>query len=144
MTRRIGLKAAIGAVAGAVALSTLVPATAGTDSCWSHNGSVMRLKADGNKRAFYYEVPKSSIQKSGVTRGTLLFSGRKKGNSYSGTARVFSRYCPDAPLQYKVSGPVSSDQTKVTLVGEREVHDKCQPTGRYTTDTLVFTYQRRC
>ncbi|MBL6431718.1 MAG: hypothetical protein HPM95_13425 [Alphaproteobacteria bacterium] len=36
--------------------STATPANA--DSCWTHNGSLMRLKADGNRRWFLYEAPR--------------------------------------------------------------------------------------
>ena len=56
----------------------------------------------------------------------------------------FSKYCPGAPLAYHVEGPVRSDQLQVKVTGSREVHKRCQPTGRWTTDTLVFTYVRRC
>ena len=129
---------------GAVAMAAMFSTSALADSCWNHNGSLMRLKANGNQRAFYYEVPKSSITDSGVRKGTLLFDGAKSGNFYSGTARVFSKYCPGQPLEYYVEGPVNSNQTRVTVTGTREVHDRCQPTGNMTTDTLVFTYARDC
>ncbi len=130
--------------AAALGLMLATTAIASADSCWDHNGSLMRLKANGNERWFYYERPKASIVDSGVRKGTLLFDGVKTGNRYSGTARVFSKYCPDEPLQYPVSGPVSSDQLRVTLRGTREVYDQCQPTGKMTDDTLVFTYVRDC
>ena len=104
----------------------------------------MRLKASGNQRWFSYEAPKQSLWSAGVRRGTLLFDGRKTGNWYTGTARVFSRHCPGSPLAYHVEGPVSQNQLRVTVRGTREVYDRCQPTGRYTTDTLVFTYKHDC
>ena len=50
------------------------------DSCWDHNGSIMRLKAQGNQRWFYYEKPRSVLYASGVRPGTLLFNGGKKGH----------------------------------------------------------------
>lgn len=111
------------------------------DSCWWHNGSLMRLKARGNQRWFYYECPRAGLS---VGRGTLLFNGRKQGDWYVGTSRVFSRYCPGAPLAYHVEGPVAASQTKVTVYGTRQVHNRCRPTGRYVEDRLVFTYARRC
>jgi hypothetical protein len=117
---------------------------ASADSCWKHNGSLMRLKASGNQRWFYYEKPKSSILDTGVRKGTLLFDGVKDGNWYSGTARVFSKYCPGSPLEYDVEGPVSSNQLRVTMEGTREVHDHCEPTGDVTNDKLVFTYSHDC
>ena len=111
------------------------------DTCWDHNGSVMRLTASGNYREFLYEQPRASMR-SLVQRGTLLFDGEKNGNWYSGTSRVFSRGC--APLEYSVEGPVAGNQLKVTVTGKREVYSNCQPTGHWKTDTLVFTWIGDC
>lgn len=36
------------------------------DSCWDHNGSLMRLKASGNKRWLYYEIPREALRRTGV------------------------------------------------------------------------------
>ena len=136
----------IGALLLATTISTtsmsLFTATAANaDSCWDHNGSIMRLKASGQNRWFYYENPRPGLS---VSPGTLLFDGSNNGGHYSGNARVFSRFNPDAPLQYHVEGPVSNNQTRVTMRGTREVWRSGQPTGRYKTDTLVFTYQYQC
>ncbi len=114
------------------------------DSCWDHNGSIMRLQAQGNQRWLSYEIPRDVLRNAGVQPGTLLFNGVKNGNRYSGTARVFSKFCPGNPLEYYVEGPVRGDQLQVTVSGRREVFQQCQPTGRYTTDTLVFTYSHDC
>ena len=111
------------------------------DSCWWHNGSLMRLVAQGNNRWFYYEQPRAGLA---VGPGTLLFNGQKQGNWYVGTARVFSKYCPGSPMPYHVEGPVAPNQLKVTVQGNREVNKRCRPTGRWTTDTLVFTYAYKC
>ena len=118
--------------------------SAHADSCWNHNGSIMRLKASGNNRWFYYENPRSVLRDAGVSRGTLLFSGQKSGNWYSGTARRFSKFCPGNPLEYYVEGPVRADQLQVTVRGTREVHRQCQPTGRIASDVLVFTWIGDC
>ena len=44
------------------------------DSFWNHNGSIMRLVAHGNERAFVYEVPSKQMYNAGVrwddTNGT--------------------------------------------------------------------------
>lgn len=133
-------------VFGAVSLGTLFTSvqSAQADSCWNHNGSLMRLKASGNQRWMYYEIPRQVLLNAGVRRGTLLFNGYKDGNWYSGTARRFSRHCPGNPLEYYVEGPVRSDQLQVTVQGTREVHRQCQSTGQIATDVLVFTYVRDC
>ncbi len=121
-----------------------IMAPARADSCWDHNGSLMRLQANGNQRWLYYERPRSVLRRAGVQRGTLLFNGVKRGNRYEGTARVFSKHCPGAPLEYWAEGPVRSDQLQVVLRGTREVQKRCRPTGRMKSDTLVFTYSHRC
>ena len=140
---RVFGKALAGLVAGAW-LAVLLAGAARADSCWDHNGSIMRLQAQGNQRWLSYEVPRDVLRQAGVQRGTLLFNGVKNGNWYSGTARVFSRFCPGSPLEYFVEGPVRGDQLQVTVSGTREVFNQCRPTGRYTSDTLVFTYSHDC
>ena len=122
----------------------LAPISALADSCWNHNGSVVRLVASGAERWFYYEEPRDVLREAGVSRGTLLFEGQRDGNHYSGTARRFSKYCPDTPMEYAVEGPVSSDQLQVTVRGRRPLYDRCIPTGRDSEDTLTFTYLGDC
>lgn len=114
------------------------------DSCWVHNGSLMRLQDAGTLRLFSYEVPRVGLRSAGVWRGTVLFDGENLGGWYRGFARVFSSSCPGEPLDYYVEGPVTGGQTRVILQGAREVYDDCRPTGRYTTDLLVFDYSHRC
>ncbi len=142
MIEKISKSAIIAALA--IVGAATAGATANADSCWNHNGSLMRLQASGNQRALYYEVPRQVLRNAGVARGTLFFNGKKSGNWYSGTARVFSKYCPGDPLEYFVEGPVRGDQLQVTVNGTREVFERCQPTGTYTTDTLVFIYSHNC
>ncbi len=120
-----------------------VPAAV-ADSCWNHNGSLMRLKAEGSSRWLLYENPRSVLRNAGVHRGTLLFNGVKNGNWYSGTARVYSKYCPGEPLEYFVEGPVSANQLRITVRGTRQIFSNCQPTGNVKSDKLVFTYSHKC
>ena len=122
-----------------VSFATEKPARA--DSCWNHNGSIMRLKAEGQKRWFYYEKPRAGLA---VKKGILLFNGTNKGGVYSGLSRVFSKFCPSAPLEYFVEGSVSNNQTRVTMRGTRNVHKKCEPTGDVASDELVFNYSHKC
>lgn len=120
--------------AGLIALSS--PAMA--DSYWNHNGSVVRLVADGDYRAFYYHRPSPTVQRLGVGRGTLLFEGYRQGGRYYGTAYAFPRACGDGPgLAYEVAGDVLRNQTKVVLQGRRLVTCGSNQTK---TDTLVFEY----
>lgn len=139
-----GLVAFILTIATAGTAQVASVQTAAADSCWNHNGSVMRLQAQGNQRWFTYENPRAGIRQVGVTPGTLLFNGYNNNDYYSGTARVFSRGC--GALEYYVEGPVTrpSGQIVITMTGSREVYNNCRPTGQWKQDRLVFTYMRNC
>lgn len=120
-------------------LSVLFACNAFADSYWNHNGSIMRLSSSGNHRIFSYEIPSNKMLKTGVSKGTMLFDGRRIGNKYAGIAKVFSEYCVN-PLSYQVSGYVVNER-KVVLSGTREIYaENCIATGRYTTDSLEFNY----
>lgn len=125
-----------------LALALVGPAAA--DSCWTHNGSLMRLGANGEKRAFVYEVPRRGLAALGVKPGDTLFWGATDGRTYRGEARVFSTDCPGEKTIYAVSGPVSRNGTRVTLTGERRLYRACAPTNDFVTDRLVFDYARQC
>jgi hypothetical protein len=127
----------------AICVSALATA-ASADTCWNHNGSIVRLIASGQQRTFVYEQPRDVLRIAGVSRGTILFNGARTGNRYSGTAYVFSRECPEMPLPYSVRGFVGPNDTQVTMTGSRPVFVNCRATGRMTTDTLVFTYVSAC
>jgi hypothetical protein len=98
----------------------------------------MRLVAEGPARRFYYETPRESLLHEGVTPGTLLFEGVRYGDTYSGTAYVFSRGC--GRWSYAVSGTVSNDDRVVTMAGQApRLNASCEVVG-YRSDTLVFEY----
>lgn len=130
--------------AALTAFATLAPTIASADSCWWHNGSLMRLSAYGEGRAFHYENPRPELARAGVRPGTMLFNGRNQGGNYSGAAQVFSSACPGQPMMYQVQGNVGANQTSVTLYGTRPVRQGCVATGAFTQDTLHFTYAFQC
>jgi hypothetical protein len=108
---------------------------------WVHNGSIVVLKADGAKREFYYLVPRPGVFEAGAKPGSLLFSGSRSGNTYSGIAYIFNKNC--GPMQYAVSGTVGDDDRSVILEGQApRVDDLCHIlTPRH--DTLVFKLEER-
>jgi hypothetical protein len=128
----------IGRPVGAIAANELGGRLRSADLLWSHNGSLMRLLANGTEREFLYEVPRTGLSAVGVSKGTLLFKGIKAGNSYSGTAYVFSQ-CGATP--YNVSGPVSDDQRQVTLYGRAPIKDRQCSIASYRDDTLIFKFE---
>ena len=115
-------------------------AAANAVSYWDHNGSVVSLTANGATRRFYYEMPRAGLEAIGVKPGTLLFRGRKEGDTYSGTAFIFAPNCPPTP--YEVSGTVSAGDRQVTMYGQApRVGAGCRITG-YRSDTLIFAFER--
>lgn len=119
-----------------------VPA-ASADSFWDHNGSQMRLRADGDRRTITYERPKTVIARQGVERGTLLFEGRISGpaGEYSGTAYVFSARC--GKQSYAVTGELQDDGSRISLSGEapRRNTSTCAVQGT-REDNLAFDFVR--
>src|SRR6187549_308717 len=126
-------------VPAALTLIGLHAATAGADSIWNHNGSVMRLRADGDRRTFVYEQPRAGIASQGVERGTVLFEGSISGEAgnYTGTAYVFSARC--GKQAYAVTGELQDDGRRISLSGEAPRRDSstCAVQGS-RDDDLVF------
>jgi hypothetical protein len=109
-------------------------------SYWDHNGSRMGLIANGNVRRFIYVSPRPGIAQRGVQPSTLLFEGRRDGQWYVGTARIFARP-PCGAFTYAVRGPIAPDDRSVTMYGRApRVDEHCQITD-YRDDTLVFTLE---
>lgn len=104
---------------------------------WRHNGSTMRLVSDGQRRQIFYETPTPLMEGAGARQGTLLFDGERRGDTYTGTARLFSSVC--GVNTYQVTGTVSPDQRRVELRGQARRLDRntCQPTAPFE-DVLVF------
>ncbi|WP_295556784.1 hypothetical protein [uncultured Hyphomicrobium sp.] len=106
-------------------------------SRWMHNGSEMGLVSKGDEREFVYLKPRSSLG-SLVQPGTVLFSGRKVGDSYEGKAKVFKSGCEPTP--YEVKGPVQNEGKTVVLRGVRLIPDDSCKVARQYNDTLVFQF----
>lgn len=108
---------------------------AGAQTEWEHNGSVMILSSSGSSRVFTYLRPRDGLP---VAPGTVLFSGRRTGDSYRGMAHIFSSRC--GAKSYAVAGAVGFDQRSVTLYGRKPRLDaSCRAVG-YVDDVLVFNF----
>ncbi|MEO1205553.1 MAG: hypothetical protein AAFV45_04410 [Pseudomonadota bacterium] len=108
---------------------------------WNHNGSVMRLEAEGNLRRFVYDRPRAGMVKAGARSGDVVFEGQRTGATYSGTAYIFSRSCGQVP--YPVAGNVSADQRAVVLEGQApRLGANCQVKS-YRRDRLSFELMGR-
>jgi hypothetical protein len=104
---------------------------------WSHNGSVMYLVADGSKREFRYDNPREGLLNEGVRPGTRLFFGTASGNTWKGTAYLFSGQC-QMKFEYTVRGEVSASGDRVEMRGNAPVTRDCLIIGE-RGDRLVFT-----
>jgi hypothetical protein len=130
----------------AAAVFTLIAALPGAalaaGSLWSHNGSVMRWIADGQRRLMLYEQPRADLAAIGVGKGTIFFDGARAGTRISGHARVYRKNCPRA--EYAVSGEITSELA-FTLTGAAPIfaQNGCDTVGydsRGQNSTLHFEY----
>jgi hypothetical protein len=131
-------------IAAALLASTIlinIPMSASaTTSLLEHNGSVVYLVANGNRRELRYLEPRQGMLQAGARAGSVLFSGRSVQGRYLGTAFIFNRQC--GPTPYEVSGPILNDDRTVILTGlAPRLGADCRVYG-YLEDTLKFTYLR--
>lgn len=108
---------------------------------WSHNGSIVRLIASGNSRTFVYENPRAGMRKAGAKQGDVVFEGTRAGNSYTGTAYIYSKDC--GAKGYAVHGRVAEDDRGVVLEGEAPRLDQGCTVTSTRHDVLRFDYVRR-
>lgn len=107
-------------------------------STWTHNGSIMSLSANGATREFRYAVPRKGIRNVGVRPGTVLFTGERQGDTYTGTAYIFAKGCN--PSAYPVAGYVTAGERSIVMTGKApRIGDGCTISG-FRDDELVFDY----
>ncbi len=128
-----------------IAPQTIAPARnlprGGPKSFWDHSGSLMFLKADGNKRAFFYKNPRRILKAAGIRDGSLLFHGKIAGGNYLGKMRKFSRRC--GTIEFPVRGIVNNNNGNIRVIFRSNVPTRnirtCQTTGS-KRKTLVFKF----
>jgi hypothetical protein len=131
-------------ICGASATALMMGTQVQADSCWMHNGSVMRLQASGTSRTIAYERPRQGLAQIGVYPGRILFEGERYGQTMSGTARMYSTQRQGEETKYAVNGPISASGNRITLVGTRDTYNNGMPTGQVVQDRLVFTLIGPC
>jgi hypothetical protein len=108
---------------------------------WTHNGSLMRLDANGKARTFSYENPRPGMRKAGAKPGDVVFEGERDGERYYGTAYIYSKSC--GRHGYAVDGRVLAGDRGVVLEGEApRFDDSCNITST-RRDVLRFDYVKR-
>jgi hypothetical protein len=100
------------------------------------NGSTLYLVAQGKSRKFFYNEPRSGMQRAGAKPGSLIFEGEAIGDRYQGTAYLFNSPC--GLLPYHVAGPILDNYRRVELRGRApRVDSNCRVIG-YAEDLLTF------
>ena len=124
-------------------LTAFWPASAKCEpvSLWNSNGSVMAMEVVGSHQVFRYQEPRIGLRQEGVVPGTVRFKGTKSGNTYLGTAFVFSRRCGAHPFQ--VTGTISNDEREIAMYGTAPVgfDAACRPVI-YRKDGVHFSFLR--
>lgn len=110
----------------------------GTPGFWDHNGSVLGMVATGPKRVFRLQLPRKELRDLGVREGSLFFEGTRAGQTYQGTAYVFSKSC--GASGYAVTGQVSDDDRVVTLFGRAPIRDGSCRIASYRDDVLRLIF----
>ncbi|MGE3914981.1 MAG: hypothetical protein AB7F78_04715, partial [Hyphomicrobiaceae bacterium] len=112
------------------------PTTAAKGSYWTHNGSRLRLEANGAERRFVYDLPRRGMLDAGANPGDAVFEGRREGATYSGTAYVLSKAC--GRVGYQVAGNISADERSVVVEGQVPLHGPGCSVRAYRRDVLRF------
>jgi tetratricopeptide (TPR) repeat protein len=135
-----------------LAISQRLAATDPSNAGWQRDLAIAHARVGGIHRAqgrlddalaafredlAISQQPRASLGGIGVSKGTLLFKGRKIGNTYAGKAFIYSK-C--GAKVYDVTGPISDDQRQVTLYGRAPITDQRCNVRTYREDTLIFTF----
>jgi murein DD-endopeptidase MepM/ murein hydrolase activator NlpD len=103
-----------------------------------HNCSEMGLALDAltQEIKLIYIRPKQSLQQAAERKPVLVSGTLKAGGEFAGEAINFNRSCGDP--SFKVAGHVDTNDTQVTLQGDRQVLDsQCKP-ANVRHETLHF------
>ncbi|MFY0614531.1 MAG: hypothetical protein JXQ99_23575 [Hyphomicrobiaceae bacterium] len=91
---------------------------------WLYNGSKMRIVADGARRRIEFKTPNERLAGKGVSRGDVLFEGRREDDRYIGKAYAYEKNCRAKP--YSVSGRVQIGERRVVVSGRKPVlNERC-------------------
>jgi TIR domain len=84
-------------------------------SYWEVDKSIVYQEATADERQLFYVEPSAEMRARGIEPGTLMFEGRKAGDSYTGKVYAYAPGCD--PVSYEVSGPIL-DGPKIELIGK--------------------------
>jgi uncharacterized membrane protein len=93
------------------------PACAG-ESIWDHNGSKLKWISDGQKRSAVYFELRDGLSAAGISVGTVLFEGYRKGAALTGKSFLFRKGCQ--PLAFDVAATITDEQS-ITLTGNAPI-----------------------
>ena len=126
------------------AAPTVISPSGRRGSYWDFNGSLVHLDADPNSpvRRFSFDIPNATMEATGARRGSVLFTGRRSGNTYSGVARTFAGRC--GSFSYSVTGHVFDDDEGISMSGRKPEIDEssCRVRG-YSAMHMELRYKYR-
>jgi hypothetical protein len=100
--------------------------------------SVVRMTEDGDAVKVVYERPRAGLDGVGITAGIVVFEGRKTGpGAFTGQSLAFDGKCNGVP--FPVAGQLEG--RKLTLRGQRPIHDAKCAIKSYVAETLVLEQQ---
>jgi hypothetical protein len=104
--------------------------------------SLVRLEASGPNRDLYVLRPNDTWRIAGALVDAWIFTGKRDGNEYSGTAWAYAGAC--GRFSYAVEGPVLNDDTTVVLKGKAPQIDQktCKQVSQ-RDEELVFNFKYR-
>jgi hypothetical protein len=106
-------------------------------SIWTHNDSAVFLVTEGKALKFYYQKPNFRLDGTGAKPGTLLVDALVDGDSYVGTAYIFSKKCGSA--SYPVQGSGIGDR-RIELKGKAPVRNAACKQIDTRDDVLIFDF----
>ena len=115
-------------------------------SFWKLNGSIIGLKQSGSHRKFVYLLPRESLKKYGIVKGSIWFEGTNSGDTYRGVLSVFRGGC--RPATYQAIGDLAGEEENSSLsisfdgIAPMRSGTCVETSKRKVTDVLSF-YKKR-
>lgn len=103
---------------------------------WELDGSTVQLVAQGSTIRLIFQSTSGLFSLQGANSGSVLFEGRRDGQTLTGTAYAFSAGC--LPEGYEAKGVIAADGNSVRLSGRVPARDPSCVVKSYSEQTLAL------